>query len=80
MKPNFLYIFFENHKKNGFIKSFFAKQVIKYDKKTKRKHKVDYPVVNHIGFLFYHQNQFLIAELDYFCGGKIFKKKNQIEI
>ena len=74
MKPNFLYIFFENHKRDGFINSFFAKQVIRYAERTRGKHKVNYPVVNHIGFLFYHQNQLMIAELDYFCGGKIAKK------
>ncbi len=74
MKPDFLYVFFENHKRDGFINSLFAKQVIKYAKKMQRKYKVDYPVVNHIGFLLYHQNQFLIAELDYFCGGKVVKK------
>lgn len=84
MNPGYLYIFFENHQRDGLINSFFAKSVIKHAKKIQKRHKADYPVVNHMGCLFYHQNKLMIAELDYFCGGKIAKqldrKSNDFQI
>ncbi len=74
MNPGYLYIFFENHNRDGPINSFFAKRVIKHAKKIQKRHKVDCSPVNHLGCLFYHQNQLMIVELDYFCGGKIAKQ------
>jgi hypothetical protein len=74
IKSNHLYIFFENHKRVGYFNNFFGKRVIKYAQEIQKRNNTNYPLVNHIGCLFRYQNEIFIAELDYFCGGKIIKK------
>ncbi len=67
---NYLYVFFENHKRKGWLNEYFGQGVRNDAQKIKSILKSELEVCNHIGFLFYDK-EWKIAELDYFRGGRI---------
>ena len=64
-----LYIFFENHKRKGFVNKYFGNGVRNHAQKIRKKCRTKIKTINHIGFLFY-DNEWKVAELNYFMCGK----------
>jgi hypothetical protein len=74
-----LYIYFENHKRTGRFARFFGNGVRQDAINIRKIRKSSLQTVNHIGFLFY-DNEWKIAELDYFRGGRIIRNITENDI
>ena len=74
-----LYIFFENHKRKGFVNKYFGNGVRNHAQKIRKKCRTKIKTINHIGFLFY-DNEWKVAELNYFSGGRIIRNVNENDI
>ncbi len=81
LDKKFLYIFFENHKrkKASLVVTIFGWWTSKHAEFIKRTNNFSTPIVTHVGFLFF-KDEWVIAELDYFQGGKIKRKLTDKEL
>jgi hypothetical protein len=76
-----LHIFFENYEHDNHLANIFSKRVLKHSLSIRNQKKSKLEIVNHIGFLYYDNSQWKIAELDYYSGGRVIKNitANDIE-